>query len=74
MFRNMVSSVIEHEQIKTTLPKAKAISRLAERVITWTKAGAENVFYQRKIESYLMVSTFENNMLSFGLHESTQNP
>ncbi|EGG11303.1 uncharacterized protein MELLADRAFT_46740 [Melampsora larici-populina 98AG31] len=54
MFRNMVSSLIEHEQIKTTLPKAKAISRLAERVITWTKAGTENIFYQRKAESYLM--------------------
>ncbi|KAH9808901.1 ribosomal protein L17 [Melampsora americana] len=54
MFRNMVSSLIEHEQIKTTLPKAKAISRLTERLITWTKAGTENIFYQRKTEAYLM--------------------
>ncbi|PLW42916.1 hypothetical protein PCANC_17736 [Puccinia coronata f. sp. avenae] len=54
MFRNLVSALIEHEQIKTTFPKAKAISRLAERVITWSKYGTENVFYQRKAESYLM--------------------
>jgi ribosomal protein L17 len=55
MFRNLVSALIEHEQIKTTYPKAKAISRLAERVITWSKYGTENIFYQRKAESYLMV-------------------
>ncbi|OAV96302.1 hypothetical protein PTTG_06304 [Puccinia triticina 1-1 BBBD Race 1] len=54
MFRNLVSALIEHEQIKTTFPKAKAISRLAERVITWSKYGTENIFYQRKAESYLM--------------------
>ncbi|KAA1110952.1 hypothetical protein PGT21_034902 [Puccinia graminis f. sp. tritici] len=54
MFRNLVSALIEHEQIKTTYPKAKAISRLAERVITWSKYGTENIFYQRKAESYLM--------------------
>ncbi|KAI9624794.1 hypothetical protein KEM48_008686 [Puccinia striiformis f. sp. tritici PST-130] len=54
MFRNLVSALIEHEQIKTTFPKAKAIARLAERVITWSKNGSENIFYQRKAESYLM--------------------
>jgi len=54
LFRNLVSALIEHEQIKTTYPKAKAISRLAERVITWSKYGTENIFYQRKAESYLM--------------------
>jgi ribosomal protein L17 len=58
MFRNLVSALIEHEQIKTTFPKAKAISRLAERVITWSKYGTENVFYQRKAESYLMVCIY----------------
>lgn len=54
LFRNLVSALIEHEQIKTTFPKAKAISRLADRVITWAKYGTENIFYQRKAESYLM--------------------
>jgi len=32
MLRNMVSSLIVHNRIKTTLPKAKAANRLAEKV------------------------------------------
>jgi len=34
MFRNMVVSLIEHELIKTTLPKAKELRRYAEPLIT----------------------------------------
>lgn len=34
MFRNMVTSVIEHERITTTDPKAKELRRLVERTIT----------------------------------------
>ena len=30
--RNLVTSLIEHEQIKTTLPKARDAARLAEKV------------------------------------------
>ena len=30
MFRNMTASLIEHELIKTTLPKAKELRRVAE--------------------------------------------
>lgn len=37
MFRNMVSSLVEHELIKTTLPKAKELRRYAEPVITLSK-------------------------------------
>ena len=29
MFRNMVTSLIEHERIKTTTPKAKEVRRIA---------------------------------------------
>lgn len=39
MLNNMVTSLIEHEAIKTTLPKAKEARRLAERVITLGKRG-----------------------------------
>jgi len=35
MLRNMVSSLLEHEQIKTTLPKAKEAARLADQVIAF---------------------------------------
>ena len=37
MFRNMVSSLVEHELIKTTLPKAKELRRHAEPLITLGK-------------------------------------
>jgi large subunit ribosomal protein L17 len=39
MFANMASSLIEHEQIKTTLPKAKELRRLVDKLITLGKRG-----------------------------------
>jgi len=40
MFRNMVVSLIEHELIKTTLPKAKELRRYAEPLITRGKSDS----------------------------------
>jgi len=40
MFRNMVVSLIEHELIKTTLPKAKELRRFAEPLITRAKSDS----------------------------------
>lgn len=37
MFRNMSSSLIKHELIQTTLPKAKELRRIIERHITVSK-------------------------------------
>lgn len=37
MFRNMAVSLVEHEIIKTTLPKAKELRRIAEPLITLAK-------------------------------------
>ena len=37
MYRNMVSSLIEHETIKTTLPKAKELRKVIEPLITLAK-------------------------------------
>jgi len=39
MLRNMVTSLIEHERITTTIPRAKEARRMAERVITLGKKG-----------------------------------
>ncbi len=39
MFANMVCSLVEHEQITTTLPKAKELKRIADKVITLAKRG-----------------------------------
>jgi large subunit ribosomal protein L17 len=40
MFRNMVSSLVEHELIKTTLPKAKELRKYAEPLITLGKTDS----------------------------------
>ncbi len=37
MFANMAASLITHEQIRTTLPKAKELRRVAEPLITLAK-------------------------------------
>lgn len=37
MFRNMASSLVRHEVIKTTLPKAKELRRVVEPLITLAK-------------------------------------
>ncbi len=39
MFANMAGSLIEHEQIKTTLPKAKELKRIVEKLVTLGKRG-----------------------------------
>lgn len=40
MFRNMVISLVEHELIKTTVPKAKELRRFAEPLITLAKVDS----------------------------------
>ena len=46
MFRNMAASLVEHESIKTTLPKAKELRRVIEPMIT--SAKVDNVAKRRQ--------------------------
>jgi len=39
MIRNMVTSLLEHERIVTTTPKAKEVRRVADKMITLAKRG-----------------------------------
>ncbi|MGR3434974.1 MAG: 50S ribosomal protein L17 [Shimia sp.] len=39
LWANMAGSLIEHEQIKTTLPKAKELKRVVEKLVTLGKRG-----------------------------------
>lgn len=39
MLNNMVTSLLEHQAIRTTLPKAKEARKMAERIITLGKRG-----------------------------------
>ena len=50
MFRNMTCSLVQHELIKTTLPKAKELRRVAEPIITMSKSDSlarRRVIYDR---------------------------
>jgi large subunit ribosomal protein L17 len=51
MFSNMTVSLLTHEQIVTTLPKAKELRRVADRVITLGKRG--NLHARRQAASFL---------------------
>lgn len=46
MFQNMTNSLIKHELIKTTLPKAKELRRVAEPLITMAK---EDGVHKRRV-------------------------
>ena len=39
MFMNMSNALIKHEQISTTLPKAKELRRFVEKIVTLGKKG-----------------------------------
>jgi large subunit ribosomal protein L17 len=39
LFRNMAAALIKHEQIKTTLPKAKELRPYVEKLVTLAKHG-----------------------------------
>lgn len=51
MLRNMVTSLLEHERIVTTLPKAKELRKAAEKMITLGKRG--DLHARRQAASYV---------------------
>lgn len=57
LFANMAGSLIEHEQIKTTLPKAKELRPIIEKLVTLGKRGdlhaRRNAASQLKQEVYV---------------------
>ena len=51
MFKNMSNALIKHEQITTTLAKAKELRRFVEKIVTLGKKG--DLFSRRKAVSIL---------------------
>jgi large subunit ribosomal protein L17 len=51
MFRNLVTEILDHEKIKTTEPKAKAVRGMAEKMITLAKTG--DLHSRRQALSYI---------------------
>lgn len=62
MFRAMSCSLLEHEQIKTTLPKAKELRPIVEKLITMAKKGS---LHARR----LAVSRLQSNLVVKKLFE-----
>lgn len=60
MFRNMVSSLLEHERIETTLPKAKEAQVHAERMITLAKKGS--LLHKRKALAFVRGETLVHKL------------
>jgi large subunit ribosomal protein L17 len=57
MFENLAAALIKHEQIKTTLPKAKELRPIVERLITLGKRGTSNLHARRQALSQLRNDT-----------------
>jgi len=48
MFANMTAALIKHEQIKTTLPKAKELRPVMEKLVTLSRRGAGDLHARRQ--------------------------
>ncbi|HSC61893.1 MAG TPA: 50S ribosomal protein L17 [Rhizomicrobium sp.] len=49
MFVNMAAALIKHEQITTTLPKAKELRPVVEKLVTLSRRGAANLHARRQL-------------------------
>jgi large subunit ribosomal protein L17 len=48
MFANMTAALIKHEQIKTTLPKAKELRPVVEKLVTLSRRGPTDLHARRQ--------------------------
>ncbi len=62
MFRNMAAALIKHEQIKTTLPKAKELRPYVEKLITLAKKGGlsnRRLAHARMLDDAQLIKLFD---------------
>ena len=62
LFANMVAALAKHEQIKTTLPKAKELSPIFEKMITKAKIGSLHA--RRQLISFIGDTAIVEKMIS----------
>ena len=62
MFANMANALIKHEQIKTTLPKAKELRPVFEKLITIAKVG--DLHKRRQLISFLRDEKMADKMIA----------
>jgi len=53
MFANMAAALIKHEQITTTLPKAKELRPVVERLVTLSRRGTADLHARRQALSQI---------------------
>lgn len=63
MLRNMVTSLIEHERIVTTVAKAKEVQSLAEKLVTTAKKG-DHVHARRQINKIVQTDQAATKLMS----------
>lgn len=62
LFRNMAAALIKHEQITTTLPKAKELRRYVEKLVTLAKKGGlsnRRLAHARLLDDKQLVKLFD---------------
>jgi large subunit ribosomal protein L17 len=65
MFRNMLTSLIEHERIVTTTPKAKEVQSLAEKLITVAKMGlTQPIHARRQVNQIVRTADMQTKLLT----------
>jgi large subunit ribosomal protein L17 len=57
MFANMAAALIKHEHIKTTLPKAKELRPIVEKLVTLSRRGASDLHARRQALSQIKDET-----------------
>ena len=72
LFRNLVTSLLEHERIETTEAKAKEIRGIADRMITLGKLG--HLAARRRVAAYLMDPAVVSKLFSEIAPRFTQRP
>ena len=70
LWANMAGSLIEHEQIKTTLPKAKELRSFVERLITYAK---KNDLHGRRMIMKKIKGNLKKEVSNILIHEIAPN-
>ena len=61
LLRNLATSLFQHEKIVTTLPRAKEVSRYAEKIITRAK-GSEEITAQREVSKHVLTGLVQKKL------------
>lgn len=62
LFKSLISSLIEHGRIKTTLAKGKAVQKIAEKLVTKAKEGSNSAMGQ--VSSFLTRKKTVNKLVN----------